>query len=278
MTTTPQWQQPSAPIPTPPPTRPWYRKKRVMIPAGLLVLAGIGGAFSDPAETAAPAAAPASSSAPAATPSTTAASAAASSAPSSTAAATPPDESTAPAVDPYAERFGTFATISESGTGDSVIQLPSDAEAALVTATHQGSANFVLQTLDGSNQLDDLLVNEIGAYSGTVSYGLMGGEPTILQITADGGWTIQIDPVTAAPVAPAQLSGAGDAVFKYEGGAAVAAVTHDGGANFVVQQSDGTWPSLLINEIGAYEGSVPVMSGPSLLLVKADGAWTITTS
>ncbi|MBB1513572.1 TM2 domain-containing protein [Tessaracoccus sp. MC1627] len=279
MTTTPQWQQqPSAPMPTPPRlTRPWYRKKRVLIPAGLLVLAGIGGAFSDPAETAAPVAAPASSSAPATSPSSPAASPAASSAPSST-AATQPEESPAPEADPYAERFGAFATITQSGTGDSVIQLPAEAEAALVTATHKGSANFVLQTLDGSNQLDDLLVNEIGTYSGTVSYGLMGGEPTMLQITADGSWTVQIDPVTAAPVAPAQLSGAGDAVFKYEGGAAVAAVTHDGGANFVLQQSDGTWPSLLINEIGAYEGSVPLMAGPSLLLVKADGAWTIATS
>ncbi len=48
--------------------------------------------------------------------------------------------------------------------------------------------------------------------------------------------------------------------------------------NFVLQQTDGTWPNLLINEIGAYQGSVPFMAGPSLLLIKADGAWTIATS
>jgi len=68
VTTTPQWQPPAGTAaPQPTATRPWYRKKRIMIPAGLLVLAGIGGALSDPAETAQPAAAPASSSAPAAT-------------------------------------------------------------------------------------------------------------------------------------------------------------------------------------------------------------------
>ena len=159
-----------------------------------------------------------------------------------------------------------------------MIQLPAEAGAALVTATHQGSANFVLQTLDSSNQMSDLLVNVIGAYSGTVSYGLMGAESGMLQVTADGAWTVTIAPITSAPLATAQVSGTGDAVYKYEGATAVAAVTHDGTSNFALHQSDGTWPNLLINEIGAYEGSVPLMSGPSLLLIKADGAWTIATS
>lgn len=48
----------------------------------------------------------------------------------------------------------------------------------------------MLQTLDASNQMSDLLVNEIGSYSGVVSYGLMGAESAMLQITADGAWTI----------------------------------------------------------------------------------------
>ena len=156
--------------------------------------------------------------------------------------------------------------------------MPAEAEAALVTATHQGNSNFVLQTLDATNQMSDLLVNEIGSYSGVVSYGLMGAESAMLQITADGAWTVQIDPITAAPLAPAQLSGTGDAVYKYEGSAAVAQITHAGSSNFAVHQTDGTWPNLLINEIGAYQGSVPFMAGPSLLLIKADGAWTIATS
>ena len=189
MTTTPQWQPPTGPAPTPS-VRPWYRKKRVLIPAGLVLLAGIGGALSEPADTAAPAAAPASTSASAATTEPAASSSAppsASSAPASTAAATPTEETTEPVVDPYTERFDTFTTITQSGTGDSVIPLPAEAEAALVTATHKGSSNFAVQTLDSSNQMDDLLINEIGAYQGSVPF--MAG-PSLLLITADGAWTI----------------------------------------------------------------------------------------
>lgn len=253
--TTPQWQPTAGAAPVPA-TRPWYRKKRVLIPAGLVLLAGIGGALGDPDETT-PAAAPAASS-PAATTSTSSsaptevtasAPASASSAPASSPVDTStaaPAETATTAPDPYSERFGSFTPIAEAGTG--------------------------------SNQMSELLVNEIGAYSGTVSYGLMGDESGMLQITADGAWTVQIAPITTAPLATGPLKGSGDAVYKYEGPAAVASITHTGSANFVVHQSDGTWPNLLINEIGPYEGSVPLMAGPSLLLITADGAWTVAAS
>ena len=56
----------------------------------------------------------------------------------------------------------------------------------------------------------------------------------------------------------------------------VEAISNKGGGNFVVMQSDGTWPDLLINEIGTYNGTVPLSSGPSLLLITADGKWTMT--
>ncbi|WP_198417239.1 hypothetical protein [Cryobacterium sp. TMT1-2-1] len=32
---------------------------------------------------------------------------------------------------------------------------------------------------------------------------------------------------------------------------------------------------LLINEIGAYSGTVPLSSGPSVIVVNADGPWTL---
>lgn len=281
MSTSPQWQPGGPGSAAPPATRPWYRKKRILIPAGLILAVGMAGALSDPAETADPAAAPASSATqatPSATPTKTSEAAVvpATSAPVDSPTPTVEAEPPAPAVDPYTERFGTFATVTESGTGDSVIKLPG--EAALVTATHKGSSNFVIETLDASNQMHDLLVNEIGSYSGVVSYGLQTDGATMLKITADGAWSIQIAPIATAPVATSPLSGTGDAVYKYEGSAAVAAVTHSGASNFVLQQTDGTWPNLLINEIGTYQGSVPLLSGPSLLLITADGAWTIATS
>jgi hypothetical protein len=34
---------------------------------------------------------------------------------------------------------------------------------------------------------------------------------------------------------------------------------------------------LLVNEIGAYTGTVPLSSGPSVISVSADGNWTLVT-
>ncbi|KQO97682.1 hypothetical protein ASF30_14840 [Leifsonia sp. Leaf264] len=173
--------------------------------------------------------------------------------------------------------FGTFDPISQTGTGDSVIALP-DATAAVVTATHDGSSNFAISVLDATNQsTGDLLVNTIGAYSGTTAYGFNAiAQGVNLEVKADGNWSITIAPISSAPaLAP---SGAGDAVFLYDGEASTAAITHDGAANFVVSEETGDALSmgLLVNEIGPYSGTVPLSGGPSVIDIRADGNWTFT--
>ena len=59
--------------------------------------------------------------------------------------------------------------------------------------------------------------------------------------------------------------------------AGAAALTHDGAANFIVQQhsDDFLAMGLLVNDIGAYSGTVPIGAGPSVVTVMADGGWTI---
>ncbi|MFA4842051.1 MAG: TM2 domain-containing protein, partial [Agrococcus sp.] len=146
-----------------------------------------------------------------------------------------------------------------------------------VTATHSGSSNFVLQVLDAQNEsTGDLLVNTIGGYSGQTAFGLRSfGEGVRLQITADGPWGLTIAPLAAAaPLAPA---GTGDAVLLYDGDAGALAATHDGGGNFVLIEETAEMFStgLLVNEIGAYSGTVPLSSGPSVISVTADGGWTL---
>ncbi|MCH1883948.1 TM2 domain-containing protein [Agrococcus sp. ARC_14] len=171
--------------------------------------------------------------------------------------------------------FGSFDPVTQQGSGDSVIELP--AGVGFVTATHTGSANFIVQVLDGSNQsTGDLLVNTIGNYSGQAAYGLNAfGEGARLQVTADGAWELTVAPIANAPeLAP---SGSGDGVFLYGGDAGAAAITHDGQANFIVQQHSEdlfTMP-LLVNDIGPYSGTVPLNGGPSVITVMADGGWTI---
>ncbi|GAA2012464.1 TM2 domain-containing protein [Microbacterium ulmi] len=194
----------------------------------------------------------------------------------------PAAEPEAPA-DPLAEAvawaddtFGTFDAVTHEGAGDSLIALPAGAQAGIVTATHSGSSNFAIQGLDAANESTaELLVNTIGAYSGTTVFGVNAlGDATQLQITADGAWTLTITPMSAATALPA--SGSGDGVFFYTGDAAAMTFAHTGERNFVVYQETGSAFDfgLLVNEIGAYQGTVPVKAGPSIIMITADGAWT----
>ena len=176
--------------------------------------------------------------------------------------------------------FGTFAPVTQTGKGDNIVTLPSGAKAGVVTATHSGSSNFSLSVLDASNaSTGQLLVNTIGAYSGTTAYGFTSlGTGTTIQVTADGNWSITISPVSTAPALTP--SGAGDGVFLYSGAAGKLAVTHDGTSNFTVSEETGKafHFGLLVNEIGAYSGTVPLTSGPSVIVVGADGTWTLAAS
>ena len=177
----------------------------------------------------------------------------------------------------YEEEYGTFDTIEESGTGDAVVLLPAGALFAVVTATHSGSSNFSIQSLDAANGLSELLVNEIGTYSGVSALGFssFGEGADKLQITANGDWTVTIAPVSTAPELPA--AGSGDGVYLYDGPAPIWNITHSGSSNFsVVQESPSSLFGLLVNEIGTYDGSVTGAAGPSVMIISADGDWTFT--
>lgn len=205
---------------------------------------------------------------------------------SSSEAAVPEVAAEEPAPEPVAvnaaaawadKTFGTFEPIVESGTGDNIVSLPAGATAAIVTSSHDGERNFAIVVLDAANtSTGDLLVNTIGAYSGTSAYGFNSfSEGTSLKITADGNWTVTISPVSTAPELAA--SGAGDAVYLYNGSASKLTATHTGERNFIVMEetSEAFSFGLLVNDIGPYSGTVPLSAGPSVISVGADGAWTL---
>ena len=78
-------------------------------------------------------------------------------------------------------------------------------------------------------------------HSGTTAYGLtdLGEAYVRLKIVADGSWTIKIAPIATAHVLPSSASGKDAKVFRYESGAVDVAITHQGQANFTVQQYGG---------------------------------------
>lgn len=156
------------------------------------------------------------------------------------------------------------------GTGDDVVTLSKAAGPALLTfSCPDCQHNVVVETKA------DLLVNEIGAYSGThlIDTSTRSGPTSTVEITADGSWTLDIADITTASDA---TSGAGDSVVWVKSGNKVA-ITHDGEHNFVVTAVGARSGDLLVNEIGPYTGTKAIDT-PAIVDITADGNWTITPS
>ena len=167
-----------------------------------------------------------------------------------------------------------------TGSGDSVlsIDLPAGPDSiGVATISHSGESNFVVWSLDQNLNQSDLLINEIGAYSGTVVFNLSSSEViTALEISANGAWEVILkDALTLPQIQPGgTASGTGDDVLVYFGDTTVAAISHSGESNFAVW-SYGNSSDLLINEIGNYSGQVRWPGGPALVEISADGDWNI---
>lgn len=193
----------------------------------------------------------------------------------------PAPSEAAPEPEPEPEVVEPAPDVVYSGSGDTILQieLPAGPDSiGIATMTHSGRANFAVWSLDANLEQTDLLVNEIGSYTGTVPFNLTLGERiTAFEISADGPWTVTLrDAVGLREVAEASATtGKGDDVMLYFGETTVAEVTHAGDGNFAVW-SYGDFSDLLINEIGAYSGQVRWPAGAALIQVSANGAWTIT--
>lgn len=164
--------------------------------------------------------------------------------------------------------------------------------------THDGWSNFAIWLYDAeTGERVDLLVNEIGPFSGSTIVGVTGkiGQASpgshLLDITADGNWEVIIEQPrpTTAPIPPQTFTGRGHSVpspFMLEKGIAIFEMTHDGRSNFAIWLYDknGYRVDLLVNEIGTYSGSTVVgVTGQILeaspeihyLDITADGNWRV---
>lgn len=170
------------------------------------------------------------------------------------------------------------------GRGDSVQKIdPALTIGDVLSIAYQGPSNFVVRTLDASGNPGTLLVNTIGNYTGTVLYDGTGAA-ALLEIKATGTWHIEVKSLLLARRwdGKSPLDGTGDDVVAIPGGTstlAVAAITNSGPSNFVIRtyNSNGQG-SLLVNEIGAYNGTKALPKGTALIQVKSSGKWTLTPS
>jgi len=181
--------------------------------------------------------------------------------------------------------------ITFSGIGDhatAVFQLTSGL--AKFEFTHHGSSNFIVWLYNSTTgAVAALLVNEIGAYSGTTAEGLESGT-YLLNIRADGAWTARITqprPISGEAL-PVRWTGRGDSVLgpvHLPSGLARFELQYTGDSNFIIQlyhyASTGQVAALIVNEIGNYSGSQVVQireAGLYYVCVVARGApanWSI---
>jgi len=188
-------------------------------------------------------------------------------------AAPAPAPAPAPEPEPQPEPAATFNPVVIEGRGDDIIDVPVVTGTAVVaTFTHRGSSNFSVVSFDSSGGRIALLVNEIGEYNGTVPLNFS-SPPAELEISADGAWTVTISDVRDQPRYDGAASGSGDQVLLITVDAGRLAATHDGRSNFAVL-SWGDRRTLMINEIGAYSGTVRLPDAIALE-IKADGNWTL---
>jgi hypothetical protein len=201
--------------------------------------------------------------------------------PSATRAAQPTPRPTTTATPTPEATPQAFAPITLEGRGDDIVPftIPESA-AAIVSITHAGERNFVVQTLGADGEQYDLLVNEIGDYSGTRLFDTV-EHSVAFEVSADGSWTAVVKPVSEARPwnGESQLTGSTDDVVRVTGsvdGLATVLVIHDGDANFVVVAYSGQGNDLLINEIGQYRGEVLLPVGTVLIELTANGPWSVT--
>ncbi|MBT8159127.1 TM2 domain-containing protein [Arthrobacter sp. GN70] len=183
-------------------------------------------------------------------------------------ATTPPAQATQAA--PTAPKV---ATQTFTGTGDDIKTANLAGAPAIVTFTCPAcDGNTVLKTNGG----DSLLVNTIGAYTGSHIVDTSNGSVTSeFTVQATGNWTLTIADITTIKPTSGVASGHGDQVVFLSGTSTKAAITNQGESNFVVNGYGGSFPELAVNTIGSYKGTVQ-LTAPGFVQVTSSGDWTIT--
>lgn len=202
--------------------------------------------------------------------------------PEATPEATPqatPEATPEPTPAPTPKPTAAPPILKTSGKGDKIVKFAAQDGPTYARITGKGSGNFAVISYTGSTY-GDLLVNEIGSYSGSV-YVAPGIDR--FKVTASSSWTIEVQPITSAKHwdGTAALTGKGDSVVNLTGGAnGITTIKNKGQSNFAVQvfTQDGDYLDLLVNEIGSYSGEVMLPdSDPMVLVIEAvGGSWSFS--
>lgn len=193
--------------------------------------------------------------------------------PSSVVASTPPTTTTTTTL-PVAKGL---PPITYNGHGDYVVDLGPSNSRFVGYFKHTGSSNFIVTALDASTERLDGVVNEIGAWDGTVLVSVSDfAKVRYLEIKADGDWQVDMIDLSALLKVSDKFGAHGSYVLLYDGPGGIFDVTHNGESNFIVHAMTSDDFKGVINEIGPYTGRVILPPGLAMIDVKADGDWSFT--
>jgi hypothetical protein len=107
----------------------------------------------------------------------------------------PPKKGPSPETESQSKEEGrSSAGITLTGSGQTATEsFELESGLAVFRLAHQGNRNFIVYLLDQNGRRVDLLVNEIGSSSGSKAVQIPRDGTYLLQVEADGPWTVQVD-------------------------------------------------------------------------------------
>lgn len=168
------------------------------------------------------------------------------------------------------------------GSGDSIKDLPDLKPSIVKISGNAGNSFFAVQVLGEDNQPIDLLVNQTAKYEGVRPIAFNETQKgKRLKIDAKGKWRIEILPLSSArrETLPANITGSGDEVLVLDGKPDLAKIKGNAKKRFfAVLGYGGSFPNLLVNTTDVYEGEVALGPDDVVIVVQADGEWSMEIS
>jgi hypothetical protein len=147
----------------------------------------------------------------------------------------------------------------------------------VVSLSHDGHSTFVVSVIQ-DNGGTETLTSAIGPYQGQRPLVVSG--PVAFQVTADGNWSLTVQPIPQGGTP--NFQGSGDAVGGYftPPPAGQWQLMHDGQSAFYVYAHCLGGSVLVANSQGAVQttSQVEFPRGPCFWEVRADGNWTLQPS
>jgi hypothetical protein len=143
----------------------------------------------------------------------------------------------------------------------------------VVTLSHDGRSSFIVTAVQADQS--ELLTSAVGAYHGQRPLVVEG--PVSFQVTADGAWSLKLQPMPTGGT-PA-FSGTGDGVSAYFNppDPTTWSVSHDGQTTFFVYAHCLGGSIVVESATGAFHDAprVEFPHGPCFWEVRADGTWSM---